>query len=398
MTAAKDLKSNQLSFKSASLDQLWACLQRCLLFEEPSSRWTKLLAQTARLVNGKSRDLSQLPFSEQQNCFRKVFGTPEDLLEPTARLFNLILALQDLRNFESADFDIWFFSQGNDELPLTSAPEFTEIAKALLKAEPTAAQSASLAHAWNTVPYWRVLESNGPWAEDSLTEFAVSVLGKLDRMRPVLEPDSVMSAEHEFRMRLCDWRSKLPGNFQPSVLVLVEGSTESILLPRFLSLTDRKSKDGTAMFIACGGANQLLRKYLHLQDLTHLPILCVVDHDAAEQIETIEDVLREKDHLHIWSVGEIEDTFPAGMLLESLNAYLQSLGVAEYLSMEDLGGVGKRTESLDRMWRHRGLGDFDKVGFAEFQAGRVRHSNEIPKEAQMLMNTIREMAAGKHGG
>lgn len=388
---------SSLSFKAANLDQLWSCLQRCLLFEEPSSRWTKLMSQVARLSSGKSRDLSQLPFSEQQEHFRTVFGTPEDLLEPSARAFNLILAAQDLKHFEAADFDIWFFSQENDSELLDCPDEFHSIAEAILQTKPSQSQAVSLFHAWSTVPYWRVLESYGPWAEEPLAEFVASILRKLDKMNPDCSPSSMLAIDARFSEKLREARSRLPGNFQPSLLVLVEGSTEAILLPKFLGLSGRTS-DGAAMFVSCGGANQLLRKYLHLRDLTRLPILCVMDHDAVEQIETIKDVMREQDNLHIWSVGEIEDTFPRDAILDSLNAYLQILGSADLLLPEDLSKSARRTELLDRLWRSRGLGDFDKVGFAEFQASRLKHSSEIPAEGRLLMNTIKEMSAGKHVG
>ncbi|MBX9687197.1 MAG: hypothetical protein K2X27_10880, partial [Candidatus Obscuribacterales bacterium] len=56
LTASRDQNFTSLSFKSASLDQLWSCLQRCLLFEEPSNRWNKLLTQVARHQNGKNKD------------------------------------------------------------------------------------------------------------------------------------------------------------------------------------------------------------------------------------------------------------------------------------------------------------------------------------------------------
>lgn len=397
VTAAKDRKqSPPLGFKSASLDQIWSCLQRCLLFEEPSGRWAKLMAQVSRHVNGKAKDLSQLTLAAQQDAFRAVFGTPEDLLEPTARTFNLVLAMQDLRRFDAADFEIWFFSQGSDDIPLESAAVFSEIAEKVLGEKPTAAQAASLAHAWDVVPYWRILESSGPWADDPLARFACSFLRKLDKLKTQLEAESLLVAEAEFSRLLRDSRAKLPGNFQAAALVLVEGNTEAILLPKFFSLTGNKTVDPAAMFIACGGANQLLRKYLHLRDVTKLPILCVMDHDASIQIDTLEQVMRDGDQLYIWSVGEIEDTFSLESLLDSLNAYLITLGVNELLLPQDLKSGLRRTELLDRLWRSHGLGDFDKVGFADFQAKRLKSAGDVPIEGQKLMNTIRAMISGKH--
>lgn len=395
LTAEKERKTATLTFKSASLDQLWSCLQRCLLFEEPSSRWSKLIAQVSRLAIGKSRDISELSLNEQQRYFQSVFGTPPDLLDDTARTFNLILAMQDIRLFEAADFNLWFFSQGNDDLPLQSDPFFKELASEILMEEASDAQALSLQHAWNFVPYWRVLESSGPWAEDPLADLACSFMNKLDNKRLTLELGPILAAEEEFRKTIKDLRATLPASFQPSSLVLVEGNTETILLPKFLKLCGGKLAQRQSLFISCGGANQLLRKYLHLRDICRLPILCVVDHDAEDQIDTINDVLRDEDKLHAWSVGEIEDTFPEQTLLAQLNDYLQSLGSSDIVRKEDLTEGQARTVVLDRLWRYRGLGNFDKVGFAEFQTARLKHVQDVPEEGRRLMDTIKEMTSGK---
>ena len=397
LTAAKDSKNATPSFKPASLDQFWSCLQRCLLFEEPSSRWSKLLAQVARHSNSKSKDLNRLPLSEQQELFASVFGTPEDLLDATARMFNLVLAMQDLKQFESADFDLWFLSQGNEETTVECDGIFVEIAESVLGCSPSIAQTASLSQAWNVVPYWRLLESFGPWSDDPLSDFVATILNRYDKMRVSLNLDLVLLAQREFLKKLSECRPRLPANFQPTILVLVEGNTETILLSRFLLLSKRRPADLSVMFSACGGANQLLRKYLHLRDITLLPIVCVMDHDAEEQIDTINEVLRPCDRLHIWSAGEIEDTFSREALFDSLNGYLQTLGTSELLLVEDLNSGMRRTSLLDKLWRDRGLGDFDKVGFAEFQVQRLRTAQDIPEEGKRLMENILSLASSKNG-
>lgn len=405
MTAAKDRKNKaELSFKTPSLDQLWSCLQRCLFFEEPSGRWSRIISQVARHLNGKNKDLDDASFSEQQTCFQAVFGTPEDILDETARAFNLLLAMKDLELFGSAEFDIWLLSQSNDdesgddvEAEATEEEEFKTLAESLLKKleheeqEPTQAQILYLQQAWHTVPYWRVVESAGPWAEDALAIFVARMLDKLDKLQPGLSTANLLNAFDEFNKLLKEERTELPSNFLPTVLVLVEGNTEAVVLPKFVRLSGINPQEISPFFIPCGGANQLLRKFLHLRDITTLPILCILDDDAIEQSATIEDLLRERDRLHVWRQGEIEDTFPSLSLLETLNAYLHSLGVSELLSADQLKDGERRTEQLDRIWRARGLGDFDKVGFAQFQTARIKQSSDIPDDAKKLLKILRSM-------
>lgn len=404
MTAAKDHRTNsEISFKTPSLDQLWSSLQRCLVFEEPSSRWNRLITQVSRHLNGK-KDIEDASFEEQQECFQAVFGTPADLLDLTARAMNLVLALRDLQTFDNAEFDIWLLSQTNEEETKEQSAEtqaeisiLEEIAGDVLSTEPNTtvvpsqAQVQYLHHAWTIVPYWRVLESAGPWAEDPMAIFVARFMARLDLMRPNLSKEFFRSALTEFDKLLKEEREHLPTNFQPTVLALVEGNTEAIVLPRFVSVSSITAQEKTTMFIACGGANQLLRRYLHLRDVTTLPILCVLDHDAIEQAVTIEDLLRDEDRLHVWNEGELEDTFPALSLLETLNAYLHSMGVSELLRSDELTNGERRTEQLDRLWRARGLGNFDKVEFAQFQAARIRQSSDIPDDAKSLLKTLKSM-------
>ncbi len=401
MTEAKG-NTKGLNFKAANLDQIWSCLQRSLLFEEPSGRWAKLLNQLCRQISGKSKDLTLLTLSQQECYFNEVFGTPADILDSTARIFNLVLALEDLKRFEAADFDIWFLScaggaetKGDDEFD--SIPDiFSELAAAVLQSTPEQSQLAYLNHAWTTVPYWRVLESYGPWTGDPLADFVASVLASFDRFKLTLDTESIAKAQELFLCELKQKRSRLPANFHPVVIVLVEGNTEAVLLPKFLHLESGSSAYSKCMFIACGGANQLLRKYLQLRDTTTLAIMCVMDHDAIEQIDTIEPILRSgKDAMHIWTVGEIEDTFRQDYLLEKLNSYLSTLGMQEQLLPKDLKSNCRRTELLDRIWRARGLGDFDKVGFAQYLVGNSKMSRleDVPEEARTLAKSLIEMVA-----
>ncbi|MBX9687237.1 MAG: hypothetical protein K2X27_11080, partial [Candidatus Obscuribacterales bacterium] len=341
--------------------------------------------------------LSQLPFSKQQECFKQVFGTPADLLDTSSRVFNLLMAMQDLKRFEAADFELWFLSQSNDDVPMECGEVFFQIAEKILGEAASAAQASSLALAWNLVPYWRVLESHGPWTDDPLADFVCALLNKIDKLRIELDCESLIELDGEYCSLLKELREDLPSNFQPSLIILVEGITETILLPKFLALSTNKSAAVAATFIACGGANQLLRRYLQLQDATRIPILCVVDQDAIEQADTITDVLREQDYLHIWSGGEIEDAFPQQSILDTLNKYLQSLGASELLMADDLPREQRRTEVLNRLWRNRGLGDFDKVDFAEFQVSRLKTAQDVPNEGKKLMDNVREMALRENG-
>lgn len=375
--------------KQPALDQLWNCLSRCLLFEEPATKWTKLLGQVSKHVKTGTADLSDAPLGEQEALFRDVFGGDEPL--PVSRLFNMVLALEEIERFEDAAFYNWHMSF-IAEIPSTEESEFPQIvAKELELGE---GEAAWLAHSWRAAPEWIIVLSHGPWEGDELAEF----------VRDCLEPfvgaeesiASLLSMRQHFHERLSMRRSRLPAAFQPEVILLVEGATESILIPHFASLL--KIECNGVLLIACGGAKQLERRYIALSDITRLPIWCLMDRDAEEQITAVRELLRlPKDQLHIWQNGEIEDSLGTDVLLRHVNAFLSEHGSSSPILLDDLDAKTSRTTSLDRVWRSRGLGDFDKVGFARYLAEHM-NASEVPDQVKhMLKLLISQVGTGKNG-
>lgn len=308
-------------------------------------------------------------------------------------MFNLFLALHDLETYEPEAFDMWYlslppeYSTGHD-LKDDDADFLPELA-ALLKLTP--AQNAWLDHYWIACPDWSRLSTNGPWHNDKLAAFIGRAVRNCAEMPGPSSAADVLKCYEQLKTILAKARPSLPTSFLPETVILVEGPTEAILLPHFAELLKFSFAVNGIFVTACGGANQLERKYLILRDICKIPIMLVLDNDAEEKIAGIREILREHDHLFVWKTGEIEDTFDQPLLLDMLNAYLQTLSTNSFVTKDDFKESERRTASLDRLWRTRGLGNFDKVGFAEFLKTHLRSPANISPEIRTLVDTLKAL-------
>jgi hypothetical protein len=175
-----------------------------------------------------------------------------------------------------------------------------------------------------------------------------------------------------FQKALKQWRNNLPGHSLPELIVLVEGPTEIILLPLLALRLGIDLNALGAMLIAAGGANQVAKKYAQLKEIVAIPIFCLLDRDAEQQKNLIAGQLRSEDYLYTLKEGEIEDLIRMDSFVPLINRYLVTgqygaLGL-EPVQESDFEPGLSRTAVLERLWRQRNLGKFDKVGFARFIA------------------------------
>lgn len=98
-------------------------------------------------------------------------------------------------------------------------------------------------------------------------------------------------------------------------LILVEGATEEILLPKFAQLSGYDFEKEGAFLIASGGKNQVVKDYLFHRENLNLKIAVILDADAKEQIDGIGGVLRKQDRVLLLQEGEFEDLLPYSLIL-----------------------------------------------------------------------------------
>jgi hypothetical protein len=176
---------------------------------------------------------------------------------------------------------------------------------------------------------------------------------------------------------------KLAGKLRPNLLLLVEGQTEAIVLPHCARLSGLSFSQLGVEVIASGGAKQVARRYLTIKDTVRLPIVCVLDGDAEHSAELFEDAMRDCDQLVSLAVVELED----GWLLYLLEEHLANLTLSqcEFAVPES----GRRKDALNKIYRDRGLGDFDKIGFANEVVASCKKSTDVPLEMAIVLDAVR---------
>jgi len=238
------------------------------------------------------------------------------------------------------------------------------------------------------------LIEDGPWADDARATFFKSLIDGVGK--------SKSKNEDLFVQFLLRDRHALPGTCLPDSIVFVEGPTESVLLPALCKANGLDLNTAGTMLVAAGGANQVVRRYMTAKETFTIPIFCVLDGDAVEQAELLYQNIREGDGLHVLEDGEIEDLVKIDALIPLLNGFIESLSIIS----NDLMTIrsahfpegASRTKVLDKLWRERSLGKFDKVGFAEYIANELANdrsvANHLSSDGKLLISNLKKTASG----
>ncbi len=200
-----------------------------------------------------------------------------------------------------------------------------------------------------------------------------------------------------FKDHLDEMRSQLPPDFLPERLLIVEGQTEAILIPHFALLSDFQISEKRILMLSGGGANQVAKRFLALRETTNLPIACLLDGDAESQYEIISQHKHAGDLLFSLPSGEIEDTFEISRFVQFLNRYLQSMtgenapSLIEFepIKKDQFAAGQRRTQVLNKIWKEKSLGNFDKVEFAGFVAETMKSKEEIPRDFSSMIEIMK---------
>lgn len=383
-------EGESLNVKASTAEQFWSCVKRLIAFDDPASRWEKLRSLVQKQIYDrpvKSGAIAELPLAAQDRLFQRAFGKRGGS-DPSSLLLNILFALEDLERFSPTALQL-FFSGAREE-----HSQFPDWLSELSLAN---AQKKWVYRATRSAPDWQRLRDNGPWSSDPRAHFLVACLDLLKDAPGELSASHITGSKRAFRDLLSAWRFRLPGGFLPEQVLLVEGPTEALLLPHLATLL-AVDLDALAVFVLpAGGANQVLRRFLDLRDLTVLPIVSVLDGDATSQASVLADSLRDCDMLHVLQAGEIEDVFDDRVLVRVVNKYLGTVRLAQQIDIRDLDKRARRTAILDRLWRERGLGSFDKIGFARTIVENVHEPDQVPKDVVAIVETVKRLAGRGNG-
>lgn len=400
--------NGQPQIRRPSSEEFWSMVQRLLTFEEPVSRLCRirrLLSHHTIKPKLKLTQLAQMPQSEQDKLFSNIFGRAN--YDLAGSLLNFSLVQEDLNRFKNITFESWYLKNQRlaetGSIPGVSEPQFMPLFRSTIK-QYTLAEQEWLIHSLSAVPDWLMLKAPGSWSTDPRVLFLMECYE--DNVRIIKKyPSHATTKLYEeththFCQKLRHWRQKLPGNFLPHGILLVEGTTEALLIPHFASMIGISFDALGIAVIPAGGANQVARRYLHMKELTSLPIVCILDKDANTQARLLNENLRETDRMYILQGGEIEDIFETKTLTRLIKSYgdlLYNQELNPVLLDTHLLKTASHTGQINQMWRKNGLGDFDKIDFAKFL---IKHlcTEELPEEARAILQSVLEIIPSRRKG
>lgn len=181
------------------------------------------------------------------------------------------------------------------------------------------------------------------------------------------------------------------------LVILVEGTTEAILLPEFAKRAGVSFEN--VRIIPAGGKNQVTALYQSLAEELAMPMLVLLDQDADRAMQELSSQVRPGDQLVQIAEGEFEDWYDPDLIVETVNAAYDphpSLTVDRYQAickLEDVELTGAqvpktRVEELKLLWQVLQLGAFDKVVFAEKIADHLNSESQCSVGLQQFLKQV----------
>lgn len=176
--------------------------------------------------------------------------------------------------------------------------------------------------------------------------------------------------------------------FPVETVVLVEGITESTLLPEFAKLAGFDFDKNGVFVLPAGGKNQVVRIYYELYNQLKLPIYVLFDKDGVKNSQEIEPKLRKNDKIHIINCGEFEDALSKDLVDRTLNNELKNISETDINIKEE---TGHRVKYLEEIFKHRGMHEFKKVEFAQIVRENISSKTDLTTEITAIIEEIKNL-------
>lgn len=185
---------------------------------------------------------------------------------------------------------------------------------------------------------------------------------------------------------LFELRSKLKLKFPISKLVLTEGITEEILLPKFAKKLNYDFNEFGVYVLGSGGKSKMPSLYSKLKQTVKIPIVILLDNDASEISEFIKQNLSKKDKIILINNGEFEDIVSKNLIKRSFNNHFYDI---EKVEKKELSENESMCDSIHKIYKSRGLGEFQKAHFAKILANNITYDTDISDEIKSLIQEIK---------
>lgn len=173
--------------------------------------------------------------------------------------------------------------------------------------------------------------------------------------------------------------------FPVKKIILCEGITEEILLPKFARICGYDLNKNGIYIISAGGKNQVVKYFYNYAECLKIPIFVLLDNDAQENLREIRPRLRKFDKIHLVKSGEFEDLLPNSLLIKTLDYTTQNISLAP---IEGLETSASKVEFLEEFYRHRGLHEFKKAEFAQAVKVNITGMDDVSSEIAEIIEEL----------
>jgi len=182
-------------------------------------------------------------------------------------------------------------------------------------------------------------------------------------------------------------REKFALKFPIAKVILVEGITEEILLPKFAKLCGCDFDKMGINLISAGGKNQVVRIFYQFSEILKLPMFVLLDSDAEQNSAEIKPKLRKNDKVYIIKNGEFEDILPLNLIKRTLNKYFKNYS-SSCVTLDDLRKNMPMTQILGELFKENGL-EFKKAEFAALIGENISDIKDVSPEIQEIISQLR---------
>lgn len=176
--------------------------------------------------------------------------------------------------------------------------------------------------------------------------------------------------------------------FPVQKLILTEGITEEILLPKFAEVFGFDFNENGIYILATGGKSKVLSIYAELKYILKIPVFVLLDNDAEPVYNDVCSVLRDCDKAYLIKSGEFEDILPKNLIKK---AFVEMNYDTNPPTDEELQSDIKTCKTLEDMCKSRGLGEFRKAHFAKAVHDCLNDKSYITEEVDTILTTIKNL-------
>ncbi len=181
-------------------------------------------------------------------------------------------------------------------------------------------------------------------------------------------------------------REKFNLCFPVEKVLVCEGITEEILMPKFAAMAGFNFDKNGVKLISAGGKNQVAKLYCELKDELKIPIFILLDADAKETALQIDSVKRACDTIYLIEAGEFEDIFSLNLIKRTINKRFKNICEC---CVADFKGNLPMTKKLADFYRINNLGDYQKADFAKQIHENLSYDTDLTDEILLIINKIK---------